>query len=98
MTVDRKYLVTTLRRCRRCQLLFRAPTSTHEEQEAFYQEEYQQGFTTDLPDERTLSAYLTSEFRGGEKDYTAYLRVLDALGVLPGQRLFDFGCSWGYGS
>jgi len=65
---------------------------------AFYQEEYEQGFTTDLPDDATLMELLRTEFRGTEKDYSQYIAVLDALGCRAGQALLDYGCSWGYGS
>jgi 2-polyprenyl-3-methyl-5-hydroxy-6-metoxy-1,4-benzoquinol methylase len=30
-------------------------------------------------------------------DYSYYISVLRALGLQIGSRLFDFGCSWGYG-
>ena len=96
--VARKYAVTTLRRCSQCRLLFRAPTTSANRQAVFYQRDYRQGFTTDLPGEELLKRYLDAEFRGTEKDYSPYLRVLDAIGANKGQALFDLGCSWGYGS
>jgi 2-polyprenyl-3-methyl-5-hydroxy-6-metoxy-1,4-benzoquinol methylase len=96
--VARKYLVTELRRCECCQLLFRTPTTTSEENTSFYQEEYTQGFTTDCPSEDLLSKYLECGFSGGEKDYSNYIDVVIAAGGKKGDRLFDFGCSWGYGS
>lgn len=79
-------------------LLFRSPTTSAAEQAAYYQQDYRQGFTTDLPDEMTLRKYLDSGFRGTEKDYSPYLGVLEALGGNKGLSLFDLGCSWGYGS
>lgn len=96
--VDRKWLVTTLRRCRFCRLLFRAPASTVGENARLYRKRYREGFTTRMPAEAELSALLKSGFRGHEKDYGPYLRVLEALGAPSGGRLVDFGCSWGYGS
>jgi 2-polyprenyl-3-methyl-5-hydroxy-6-metoxy-1,4-benzoquinol methylase len=79
-------------------LLFRTPTTTSEENAAFYQESYRQGFTSDTPDDETLQKLISSNFAGSEKDYSTYLKVLAALGGKPGNRLLDFGCSWGYGS
>lgn len=79
-------------------LLFRSPITSPEEQARFYQRDYRQGFTTNLPDGNTLDQYLRAAFRGTEKDYSTYISVLGALGVGRGLRLFDFGCSWGYGS
>ncbi|NJD34680.1 MAG: class I SAM-dependent methyltransferase [Betaproteobacteria bacterium] len=97
-TVDRKFLVTSLVRCCNCRLLFRTPTSTAEEFSSFYQAEYKQGFTTDLPDKLTLDKLILRKFAGTEKDYSKYLQVIASVGGKPGQKLFDFGCSWGYGS
>jgi 2-polyprenyl-3-methyl-5-hydroxy-6-metoxy-1,4-benzoquinol methylase len=96
--VSRKYIVTSLRRCDRCELLFRAPTTTYEENEAFYQGSYRQGFTSDTPSEEALRKLMLSDFRGSERDFTLYIKILAALGGRPGDRLLDFGCSWGYGS
>jgi 2-polyprenyl-3-methyl-5-hydroxy-6-metoxy-1,4-benzoquinol methylase len=78
--------------------LFRTPTTTPEENEAFYQMEYKQGFTSDVPGDAELHMLLTSKFVGHEKDYATYIAILRALGVKPGQSILDFGCSWGYGS
>jgi 2-polyprenyl-3-methyl-5-hydroxy-6-metoxy-1,4-benzoquinol methylase len=96
--ISRKYLVTTLRRCGGCQLLFRAPTTSSAENAAFYQSAYKQGFTSDMPDEATLANLVAARFLGSAKDYSTYLAVLTALGAAPGSRVLDFGCSWGYGS
>ena len=96
--VDRKYLVTSLRRCEQCSLLYRAPTSSIEENRDFYQEEYSQGFTSDLPNDAELDRLVRTKFLGSEKDYAQYIAVLRALGVSAGDKILDFGCSWGYGS
>lgn len=96
--VQRKYWVLELRRCSRCKLLFRVPTTSHEENERFYQSEYVQGFTTSLPAANELEKLKQSRFLGSGKDYSNYLRVLAALGSKPGDTVLDFGCSWGYGS
>ena len=93
----RKYLVTRLVRCARCKLLFRTPTTSKEENDAFYQAEYAEGFTTDMPSDEKLRDYLESGFPS-EKDYGRYVDVVHAASARPQLRLFDFGCSWGYGS
>lgn len=98
MVVDRKWIVTSLRRCSSCGLLFRTPTTSAEESARFYQAEYQEGFTTHLPSEDELTRLLSGGFKNTEKDYRAYIDVLVALGGVPGDRVVDFGCSWGYGS
>jgi 2-polyprenyl-3-methyl-5-hydroxy-6-metoxy-1,4-benzoquinol methylase len=96
--IQSKYIVTALRRCEYCQLLFRTPITTFEENKIFYQENYNQGFTTDCPSDHLLSMYLECGFNGGQKDYSKYIDVVKAAGGKKGDRLFDFGCSWGYGS
>jgi SAM-dependent methyltransferase len=96
--VDRKYLVTCLLRCRNCKLLYRAPTTTDEQFRNYYQEEYSEGFTTDLPSAEQLEDMKKRKFAGTEKDYSKYIEVLRALGLGDGNVLLDFGSSWGYGS
>ena len=96
--LDRKYLVTQLRRCGKCGLLFRTPTGDAAKMARFYQQHYEQGFTTDLPSDEKLEEFLATGFRRTEKDYSLYIDILAAAGVKPGMRLLDFGCSWGYGS
>lgn len=97
-TLDRKAGVTRLQRCADCRLLFRSPTSSARENAAFYQSAYAEGFTTELPPQDRLRQWLDTGFTGTEKDYRHYLAVLAALGVPHGARVFDYGCSWGYGS
>ena len=96
--LDQKWLVTSFCRCSCCRLLYRIPTSDVQENEAFYQEDYTEGFTTDLPTAAEIQELIATRFADSEKNYAHYLAVLQALGVSPGARLFDYGCSWGYGS
>ena len=98
MTVDRKWLVTALRRCAQCKLLYRAPTTSVEENAAFYQSEYEQGATTDMPSDAALAHLIATKFAGHERNYDAFVSVLRALGVGQEDKVFEFGCSWGYGS
>ncbi len=96
--IDRKYVITQLRRCSQCQLLFRTPTDDPKLNETFYESEYTQGFTTDIPTDVELDKLKETAFAGHEKDFSGYVAILQKLGLKPGAKLFDFGCSWGYGS
>ncbi|MCB1276973.1 methyltransferase domain-containing protein [Prosthecobacter sp.] len=96
--MDSKYLVTALRRCASCSLLFRTPTTSVEENASFYQDDYEENTTTDLPDEAQLEMLKQENFASLSTSYLNYIEVLRALGVTPGARVMDFGCSWGYGS
>jgi glycosyltransferase involved in cell wall biosynthesis len=96
--VARKYAVTQLRRCRSCLLMYRAPSDPPGTEAEMYEHEYAAGFTTELPTAEQLSSYKKSNSRSTEKDYAYYISVLQALGLERGERVFDFGCSWGYGS
>jgi len=98
VALHRKALVTELFECERCSLRFRVPKDSQERSVAFYQHTYNQGITTDCPDESQLQQLIQSEFRGSEKDFGPYLKVLEAIGVQPGSVVLDYGSSWGYGS
>jgi SAM-dependent methyltransferase len=95
--VKRKY-TTALYGCPRCKLSFRIPKDDPHSAEAFYDSEYRQGFTTTCPSSQTLEDLKRTSFAGTERDYLAYISLLRAAGVVPGMSVFDFGCSWGYGS
>jgi len=96
--IRRKFLVTALMECRNCGLRFRVPKDTAARSRKFYQREYEQGFTTDIPSEEQLQDMLSRRFRNTVKDYQTYIDVLKAIGIEPGSTILDFGCSWGYGS
>ena len=95
--VSRKFLITSLRRCGRCKLQFRAPTDDPSGNLEFYENEYSSGVTTDMPSDDTLAKLIRNNF-DGEKSWAYYNDVLMRLGLRSGARIFDFGCSWGYGS
>ncbi len=96
--IQRKNIITQLRRCTSCELLFRTPTDDPASNLAFYESKYAQGFTTETPLDADLKRLKESQFSGTEKDYSYYIRVLQDLGLPPGAAIFDYGCSWGYGS
>lgn len=96
--MQRKYLVTALRRCEGCGLMFRTPTTTKEENASFYAAEYEQGFTTSLPSQHELQVMVDSGFAGAEKEYRRFISLLENMGAKVGDKVFDFGCSWGYGA
>lgn len=98
VVIERKYVVTSLRRCAGCNLMFRAPADSPAENKQYYSEAYSQGFTTEMPDDETLKSLMQSMFRNTERDYGAYLSILEMLGCHADQSMIDFGCSWGYGS
>lgn len=98
VVIDRKYLVTELRRCRTCRLLYRAPSDSAAENDDYYQATYSSGFTTAMPSEAVLEREIASGFPSANHDYGYFISLLTALGVTAGKRLFDFGCSWGYGA
>ena len=97
-TVRRKFLVTALLECQNCGLRFRFPKDTANRSRHFYQGEYEQGFTTDVPSDEQLKEMIVCRFKNTVKDYQTYIDVLRAVGVEPGTTVLDFGCSWGYGS
>lgn len=96
--VDRKHLVLTFARCGRCELLFRQPTTPPEQSRDFYQDDYTQGYTTDMPDDAALEQLKLRKFGGTERDYSRFIAMFDALRVSRTARILEFGCSWGYGA
>jgi asparagine synthetase B (glutamine-hydrolysing) len=52
--VERKYLITSLKKCHNCQLMFRVPNTTVKENKIFYQDDYSQEFGTDCPNNEQL--------------------------------------------
>lgn len=96
--VDRKFGVTALVRCAHCRLMFRTPADGPGHGLGFYNGAYRQGTAMALPSEAELAALVASNFAGSERDFAGYLDFLDRQGIARGGRLFDFGCSWGYGS
>lgn len=96
--IDRKYLVTTLCRCPGCRLLHRIPRDAEGRGKTFYQAAYRQGFTTEMPNRKTLRRMVENKFRGGPRDYRAYLELLERLRLKKGDTLLEYGCSWGYGA
>lgn len=96
--VARKYIVTELRRCDDCDMMFRVPTTSDRENFIYYNKLYEQGFTTEMPSDTDLEIMKNTGFSGTDRDYSKYLNILENLGVRPTARIFDFGCSWGYGS
>ena len=89
---------SALRRCSECRLVFRTPTTNASENAQFYQTDYEQGSATDLPSETALDRLLASKFHGTDLDRSASIDMLRAAGYGAGARIYEFGCSWGYGS
>jgi 2-polyprenyl-3-methyl-5-hydroxy-6-metoxy-1,4-benzoquinol methylase len=52
--------------------------------------------TIDLPSEQYVSTLKQSAFAGTDKDFSEKIELLKA--AVPGGRVLDCGCSWGYGT
>jgi SAM-dependent methyltransferase len=96
--LKRKHVVTALFGCDACGLMFRMPKSAHVEDSRFYEREYRQAGTTDLPNADELEELKRTSFARIGRDYTGYVDVLRAVGIQPGDSVYDYGASWGYGS
>lgn len=97
-TIDSKYVITRLVECNQCRLLYRTPQDSKEESTAFYQDDYTQGYTTDVPSDDQLKALLNINFEDTERDYNRYIELFKSLGIVSEAKVLDFGCSWGYGT
>src|SRR5216683_645004 len=70
--VARKYVVTQLRRCCNCFLMYRTPSDPPGREAETYEHDYAEGFTTNLPSAEQLFLYKKSNFHGSEKNYGYY--------------------------
>jgi SAM-dependent methyltransferase len=96
--LKRKHVVTALYRCDKCELMFRVPKNSPVEDQAFYQDAYEQQSTTELPDLPTLQRLKQGAFLEMGKHYGTYIQILEAVRVPRGATVYDYGASWGYGS
>ncbi len=96
--VDRKYIVTRLLRCAECSLMYRGPTDSEEFNRLFYNFHYQEGTAMICPSSSAIARLREENFAGDDRDFAGYIAFLERHGAKRGGRLFDFGCSWGYGS
>jgi transcription elongation factor Elf1 len=96
--VDQKFGIVMLIECAYCGLLYRTPTDSSHENHDFYQADYSEDFTTDCPSDGELESLKETEFAKETNGYSSFLEVLNNLSLPKGSRVFDFGCSWGYGS
>ncbi|MDJ0688933.1 MAG: methyltransferase domain-containing protein [Xenococcaceae cyanobacterium MO_188.B32] len=90
-----KYFLVQLRKCQNCGLMFRFPKEKPEENLRFYQFDYKEGLTTDLPSNLELKNLLERQFKNTTKDFSGKIDLLKSY--VPKGKLLDFGCSWGYG-
>lgn len=95
--VDRKWLLTSLVRCRECGLAYRRPQEPETFSEEFYQEEYQSSLATRMPNPEQLEGMKRVAFRGTEKDFFKKIELLRCLNIQSDGNVLDFGASWGYG-
>lgn len=94
--IHRKKVILQLRRCEDCGLMFRHPKDDAVTNLKFYQEDYDEGVTSELPDDAALAAMLTSRFAGTQKDFSARIALMRLFA--PKGRMLDYGASWGYGA
>jgi len=90
----RKQLIVELRECPQCHLTFRYPKDDLADNFEYYQEKYQQGNVTDLPDEAEIPALKANNFANVGRNIATHLRLIRA--ATKGTRLLDYGASWGY--
>jgi SAM-dependent methyltransferase len=96
--LKRKHVVTGLYQCGRCSLMFRVPKGSFDEDGVFYESNYEQGFTTELPDDSALEHLKNDSFRAIGKDISGSIEILKTLGVVSQGIIYDYGSSWGYAS
>ena len=109
--ISKKFFVTKLVRCEKCSFMFRIPTTSVKENNKYYQNKYTGGgqdlfddkknMTIDMPSKNETDNFKKFEFKDTDKDYSNYLYILSHIKDYEPKKegkLFDYGCSWGYGS
>lgn len=93
--LNTKYLVLQLRQCVDCCLMFRYPKDDVHANLEFYQEDYNEGITTKIPDDKTLQHFIDSAFSSANKDFSEKIEIIKRFKQKGS--VLDYGCSWGYG-
>lgn len=94
--IQTKYLVTTLLRCKNCNLMHRHPKDSKEFLEKFYQSDYKVDvqMMTDLPGDDKLKLLKKNCF-AELRDFLPH--ILAVTHNAPEEiKMIDYGCSWGY--
>jgi len=71
--------------------MFRIPITTEAENERFYNLDYEQGFTTEMPSDQDLAGLLETNFAGTDREFSAYVKALNSLPLPEGAKIFDYG-------
>jgi 2-polyprenyl-3-methyl-5-hydroxy-6-metoxy-1,4-benzoquinol methylase len=96
--LDRKFVITQLRRCKSCKLQFRTPADSEHFSHKFYNFSYVQGDAMNCPSPTELAKLKSENFDNSDRSFSGYVKFLDRHGLARRSRVLDFGCSWGYGS
>ena len=83
------------RSCPACGLIFRLPRAAQSASDAFYQDDYKEGMTSDTPDDLALASMKADQFAGHNLSYADRIALIRT--VAQDGRLLDYGASWGYG-
>lgn len=92
--LQRKRFLIEARKCEFCGLIFRWPCDDPKRTREYYEGAYDGQQATTLPSAEELRALVEHQFRNSAFDRSH--RVTFARTVVPGGRVLDFGCSWGY--
>jgi 2-polyprenyl-3-methyl-5-hydroxy-6-metoxy-1,4-benzoquinol methylase len=74
--------------------MFRYPKETPEYNQKYYQQDYQEGITTDMPSPETIETWKKANFKSTPIDFTEKLNLLSFF--VQNGTILDFGASWGY--
>jgi 2-polyprenyl-3-methyl-5-hydroxy-6-metoxy-1,4-benzoquinol methylase len=91
---QRKKLLLQLRECQDCFLMYRYPKDTMVDNLNFYQSDYQEAMTTDLPNDSELKRLLSINFNVPGLDASNNINIVKQY--IQDGMLLDYGCSYGY--
>lgn len=94
----RNAILSHVRVCDDCHLIFRWPKQNNNFNLDFYQKKYSvfhSSAVTNLPTIELINEYKKNNFVNSPRDFNIYVELVKKLGVT---NILDYGCSWGYGA
>ncbi len=75
--------------------MFRYPKDEVQTNLKFYQGDYHEGVTSEVPSDGILKKFIDCGFSGTQKDLSQKIQIIKLFKQTG--RVLDYGCSWGYG-